>query len=353
MTTEHAPASGRPTLEQVARVAGVSRATVSRVVNGEATVDPRLRELVEQAVTATRYVPNRAARSLVTGRTDSVALVVSEPDTADAAVPAAGALADPVFGRTVTGLLREFGPRGVQLPVHHAADEASRERLLAHLGQGHADGVVLLSSGPADPLAERLARGPLPLVLAGRQAGALPASYVALDQRAGGALAAVHLLERGCTRPAVVAGPPSGPGADPAHRERCDGFRGVAAERGAAEPPVAVAAADTPAAGADAARRLLAADPLTDALFATTDLLALGALAALRDAGRRVPADVAVVGFGDDAAVGAEPGLTTVRRPVEEMAAETARLLLRQIDQRGQRAPSVIFPPTLTVRATA
>ncbi|NJP68108.1 substrate-binding domain-containing protein, partial [Streptomyces spiramenti] len=114
------------------------------------------------------------------------------------------------------------------------------------------------------------------------------------------------------------------------------------------------ASADTPAAGAAATRRLLDDGPVPDALFATSDLLALGALAALRQAGRRVPEDVAVVGFGDGgAAACAEPGLTTVRQPVEEMAAETARLLLRQIDHRGERAPSVIFPPTLTVRATA
>ncbi|NJP69269.1 LacI family DNA-binding transcriptional regulator, partial [Streptomyces spiramenti] len=244
MTTEHAPASGRPTLEQVARVAGVSRATVSRVVNGEATVDPRLRELVEQAVTATRYVPNRAARSLVTGRTDSVALVVSEPDPAPdapraggAGVPPgkAGALADPVFGRTVTGLLRVFGPRGVQLPVSHAGDEDARSRLLGYLGQGHADGVVLLPARSGDPLVERLARGPLPLVLVGRPAGAVSVPYVALDQRAGGVLAAEHLLGLGCSRPAVLTGPPTGSGADPAHRERGAGFRDTVADHGAGE----------------------------------------------------------------------------------------------------------------------
>ncbi|MFX4290940.1 LacI family DNA-binding transcriptional regulator [Streptomyces bohaiensis] len=353
MTTDHAPTSGRPTLEQVARVAGVSRATVSRVVNGEASVDPRLRELVERAVTATRYVPNRAARSLVTGRTDAVALVVSEPDPAGDAA-AAGALADPVFGRTVTGLLRVFGPRGVQLPVSHAADAASRDRLLAYLGQGHADGVVLFSTRPADPLAERLARGPLPLVLAGRPAGALPASYVALDQRACGLLAAVHLTGLHRSHSAVLTGPVDGAGADPAHRERSAGFSDGVTDHGAPAPALAAAAADAPAAGAAAARRLLAEHPATDAVFATSDLLALGALTALREAGRAVPEDVAVIGFGDGAAAGcAEPGLTTVREPVEEMAAETARLLLRQLDRRGERAPSVIFPPTLTVRATA
>lgn len=152
--TAEVPQPVRPaTLEDVAAVAGVSRATVSRVINGATTVDPALRTVVEEAVATTGYVPNRAARSLVTRRTDSVALVVSERERRPMSEPFVGRMfSDPYFGRVVSGLLEVLRPAGIQMVVMLADDEASRSQLLSYLRHGHVDGVVLITTHADDPL---------------------------------------------------------------------------------------------------------------------------------------------------------------------------------------------------------
>ena len=161
----------RPTLVQVAEVAGVSRATVSRVVNGVESVDPDIRGAVERAIADTGYVPNRAARSLVTGRTVTVGLVVSEPRRDPAGGPLVSTVyADPFFGRIVSGILGELGPRRVHPLLIHVDSVAARDELLARLRQGDVDGVALVSVWPDDPLPELLARSGAPAVLFTRPA---------------------------------------------------------------------------------------------------------------------------------------------------------------------------------------
>jgi DNA-binding LacI/PurR family transcriptional regulator len=351
MTADPAPQPRPITLEDVARVAGVSRATVSRVINGARTVDPALRSAVEQAVAATGYVPNRAARSLVTRRADAIALVVSER----AQRPVSGSFVgrmftDPHFGRIVGGLLEVLRPAGIQLLLMLADDDASRRQLVGFLRQGHVDGVVLLSSHAADPLPEVLTRTGLPLVLAGRPArSAGPVAHVDVDQQAGARLAAEHLVGLGRRRIATISGPMD----MPAGQDRLSGFRSAMAALGAPEV-VTVEGDFTQAGGAQAMRRLLAKEPEVDGVFVASDLMALGALPVLAREGRRVPEDVAVVGFDDSsAAMSCDPQLTTVRQPVEEMAAEMARLLLRQFGEAGPAAPSALFRPTLVVRQSA
>ncbi|KAB8168652.1 substrate-binding domain-containing protein [Streptomyces sp. 3MP-14] len=347
MTTDPAPRSRPVTLEHVARAAGVSRATVSRVINGEATVDPRLRKLVEEAIARTSYVPNRAARSLVTRRTDSVALVVSEQERRDVTGPFVGRIfTDPYFGRVLTGLLEVLRPRGIQVMLTLADDEASRAQLLGYLQQGHVDGVVLISSHAQDPLPGLLSRTALPAVLAARPAAPTPLTYVDVDQRAGALLAAERLLAEGRRRIATIAGPQDMPLA----QERLSGFRAALAERGHADVPW-TEGDFTQASGGAAMKWLLAEHPDVDGVFVANDLMALGAVTTLHRAGRRVPEDVAVVGFDDSvSALACDPPLTTVRQPVEEMAAEMARLLLRQIESRERPLPSVVFHPSLVVR---
>ncbi|GAB3112793.1 LacI family DNA-binding transcriptional regulator [Streptomyces calidiresistens] len=347
---DSAPAGGgrSVTLEHVARAAGVSRATVSRVINDEPTVDPGLRARVERAIAETGYVPNRAARSLVTRRTDSIALVVSEREDRDVTGPFVGRMfTDPYFGRVVTGLLGVLRPRGIQLSLMLADDTASREQLAGYLRRGHVDGVVLISSHPADPLPARLAGSGLPVVLAGRPAVPVPLTYVDLDQFTGARLAADRLLAEGRRRVVTV----SGPSDMPAGQERLAGFRAAMAAAGVVDVPCAEGDF-TRESGERCMRLLLAGHPDLDGVFAASDLMASGALAALHRLGRRVPADVAVIGFDDNSVAAAcEPPLTTVRQPVEEMAAEMARLLLRRIAEPGEGTPpSVVFHPTLVVR---
>jgi DNA-binding LacI/PurR family transcriptional regulator len=340
----------RPTLEHVARVAGVSRATVSRVVNGVGTVDPALREAVERAVERTGYLPNPAARALVTRRTGSVALVVSEAEQRGVPEPFVGRVfTDPFFGRIVTGVLRVLRPAGMQLMLFLADDAAAREQVTGYLRQGHVDGVILISAHAGDPLPAALTAAGLPVVLSGRPGRGVSVSHVDADQRAGGALAAERLVDRGCRHLATISGPLDMPAA----RQRLAGFRAALTRRGLPEPP-SVAGTFTLDSGESAMSRLLADHPDLDGVFVGNDLMAQGALLVLRDRGVPVPDRIAVVGFDDSsAALACRPRLTTVRQPIEDMATEMAQLLLAHI-QSPDRPPSArIFPPNLVTRDSA
>ena len=332
-------------MDHVAATAGVSRATVSRVINGAASVAPEIRAAVQRAIAETGYVPNVAARSLVTRRSNSVALVISEPDRPDDHSFLNRIFTDPYFGRITAGATGALRPHDVHLVVV-PTDSADHHQVIRYLGQGHVDGVLLISSNEHDPLPGQVHALGIPAVHSSRPPGPLSVSYVDVDQRLGARLAAEHLLARGCQKPATIAGPQD----IPASAERLEGFRAALAGR---EVP-AVIADFTRAGGEAAAHRLLDEHPDVDGLFVASDLMAEGALRAMQDRGRRVPADVAVIGFDDSsAALECRPPLTTVRQPVEEMAAEMAQLLIAQIDEPDRLPRSVIFQPSLVLRESA
>ncbi|WP_066954154.1 LacI family DNA-binding transcriptional regulator [Streptomyces lushanensis] len=374
MTEDPRPA-GAPTLEDVARAAGVSRATVSRVVNGVRNVDPVIQESVRQAVAATGYTPNRAARSLVTRRADSIALVVSgagddsaedpadgPPEPADSppdasAVGPDGAnnsftahvFADPFFGRVVAGVVNYLRPRGMYPVLMFAETSRARDEVVSYLRQGSADGALVVSTHAEDPLPALITDAGLPAVLYARPARPARISYVDLAHQDGARLAAEHLLARGCRRIATITGPLD----VPAGQDRLAGFRDTMARRGHPYIPIAEGRF-TQESGETAMERLLAEHPDLDGVFAANDLMAVGACHVLREHGRRVPEDVAVVGFDDSsAALACRPPLTTVRQPVEEMAAEMARLLLDRLAGPDRSVTSVIFEPSLVVRGSA
>jgi DNA-binding LacI/PurR family transcriptional regulator len=325
-----------PTLEDVARVAGVSRATVSRVVNGIRNVDQEIQEAVRRAIEKTGYAPNRAARSLVTRRTGAVALVVSGAG--------GDVFGDPFFGRVVGGVVDFL--RGHRMhPLLMLADtDAARDDVLSHLRQGGADGALLVSTHVDDRLPAMLAVAGLPAVVFARTTQ--PVSYVDVAHREGAMLAARRLLDRGCRRMVTISGPVD----LPASRERLAGFR---AEVGSSVVPN-VPGNFTVESGEQAMTALLADHPGLDGVFAANDLMAQGALEVLASAGRSVPSDVAVVGFDDSsAALACRPKLTTVRQPVEEMGAAMAELLLAHIEDPTSPPTSRIFEPTLVVRDSA
>lgn len=341
-----------PTLEDVAREAGVSRATVSRVVNGVRNVDPAIQEVVRRAIDRTGYAPNRAARSLVTRRAETVALVVSgageTSDEAQAAF-AARVFADPFFGRVVAGIVGHLRPRSVHPVLMFAESAEARQEVLTYLRQGRADGALVVSSHADDPLPALLAEARLPAVLFARPSRPVPLSYVDLAHRDGGRLAAEHLLARGRRRLATICGPL----AVAASQERLAGFRDTLARHGHPYVPVAEGGF-TLDSGVAAMTDLLTEHPELDGVFAANDLMAQGACQVLRERGRRVPEDVAVVGF-DDSTVAAtcRPPLTTVRQPVEDMAADMARLLDEHIHGTRTAPTSVVFDPELVVRDSA
>ncbi|HEV2871068.1 MAG TPA: LacI family DNA-binding transcriptional regulator [Actinomycetota bacterium] len=336
--------SGPPTLEQVAALAGVSRATVSRVVNGSPKVSPAVRAQVERAVAKLGYVPNRAARSLVTRRADSVALVVSEPH--------ARFFSEPFFAGMVRGVSAALAETGVQLLLLIAQALPDRGWLERYVVGGHVDGVLLASLHGDDPLPGTLERAGVPAVLIGRPVDqAAPGSYVDADNRGGAGKAVGHLARRGRRRIATITGSlDMGVGQD-----RLEGYRDGLAAAGLAGAGGLVETGDfTEEGGAAAMSRLLErpGDPV-DAVFAASDLMAAGALRALRAAGRRVPEDVAVVGFEDSAVARyAQPPLTTVRQPIEEMGRQATRLLLAQVAGEAG-GMHLILDTELVVRASA
>jgi DNA-binding LacI/PurR family transcriptional regulator len=265
--------------------------------------------------------------------------------------PHARFFSEPFFAGMVRGVSAALAETGVQLLLLIAQDLPDRGRLERYVVGGHVDGVLLASLHGDDPLPGTLERAGVPAVLVGRPAGAAPASYVDADNRGGAGKAVGHLARRGRRRIATITGPlDMGVGLD-----RLEGYRDGLAAAGLAGSGDLVETGDfTEEGGAAAMDRLLArpGDPV-DAVFAASDLMAAGALRALRAAGRRVPEDVAVVGFEDSAVARyAQPPLTTVRQPIEEMGRQATRLLLAQVagDAGGMH---LILDTELVVRASA
>ncbi len=332
-----------PTLDEVARLAGVSRATASRAINGGNRVSPTALAAVEAAVATLGYTPNPAARSLVTRRTDSVALVVPEPDER--------VFSDPFFVHTLRSVNRVLAPRDLQLVLLLARPGDEERRMLRYLGRRHIDGAVVVSHHSEDRLAEHLASLGLPCAFVGRPwSGADKVPYVDTDNIAGARLAAEHLVERGCRRIGTIAGPVD----MAAGIDRLDGWRSAVLDAGLRDD-VVEHGDFTEAGGARATRALLDAHPDVDGLFVASDLMAAGALEALAAAGRAVPDDVAVIGYDDlGVAERVTPALTTVRQPLNEMAEQATRLVLDQLDRTRPTQPvRVIFPPSLVVRQSA
>jgi DNA-binding LacI/PurR family transcriptional regulator len=313
---------------------------VSRVVNGSPRVSERARQAVLKAIDELGYVPNRAARTLVTRRTDTVALVVAESDQR--------LFGEPYFAGIIRGISNGLGDTGLQLLLALARSPAEYARLEHYLTTQHVDGVLLTSLHAEDPLPARLEANGVPTVLGGRPPGLSPVSYVDVDNRSGAREAVGHLIAGGRRRIATIAGPQDmGMGLD-----RLAGYREALAEAGL---PEYVAFGDFgEATGITATERLLADEPAVDAVFAASDPMALGTLRVLRRLGRRVPDDVAVIGFDDSAAAPlADPPLSSVHQSPEEMGVAMARLLVSRIRGESVADPVVIMRPHLVLRDSA
>jgi DNA-binding LacI/PurR family transcriptional regulator len=331
------------TLEEVAQLAGVSRATVSRVVNGSPRVSPDVRTDVQAAIDRLGYIPNRAARSLVTRRSDSIAVVITEPT---------GRLfSDPFFPRLLRGVSTELTARNRQLVLLMPESVEEETRTADYLTAGHVDGALLVSLHADDPLPARLGAAGMPIVMVGRPPKDVQASYVDVDNRQGGQTAVAHLVAGGRRVIATIAGPQD----MAAGIDRLRGYRDGLADAGMKPERSLEATGDfTQESGATAMKRLLAARPDIDAVFAASDLMAAGALTVLAAAGRRVPADVAVVGFDDSpVATTTTPQLSSVRQPIEAMGREVARLLVDAVETSDLVPRRVILATDLVRRASS
>ncbi|MFG2312648.1 LacI family DNA-binding transcriptional regulator [Streptomyces sp. NPDC048566] len=339
----------RPTLEAVAARAGVSRATVSRVVNGGDGVREPLAERVRRAVEELGYVPNQAARSLVTRRHDAVAVVIAEPETR--------VFADPFFAHQLRGISKELTAHDSQLVLLLTEGRDDHARVARYLAGGHVDGALVFSLHLDDPLPGLIRGAGVPTVFGGRPGwgeDVRESVFVDSDNRGGARKAVRHLLGLGRTRVAHITGALDQTSAV----DRLDGFRDVVGE---VDPDLVAQGDFTPAGGERAMRELLERRPDVDAVFAANDLSALGVLRVLREAGRRVPEDVAVIGFDDMLPIAeqTDPPLTTIRQDIEEMGRLMARLLIRGLEGGTVTAPTgtersgVVLPTTVVVRGSA
>jgi DNA-binding LacI/PurR family transcriptional regulator len=331
----------KPTLDTVAAAAGVSRATVSRVINGSDRVSPEVRAAVEAAIARLGYVPNRAARNLAMRRTDSVALVMREPDSM--------VLADPYLGNIIIATSQALIGTGVQLVLVNAQNNAEHARTADYVRSGHFDGVLLASMHDDDPLPRLLLDAGIPTVVGGRPPVDLPGlTFVDVDNVGGAQLATERLIAAGRRRIATIAGPPD----MTAGADRLSGYERALTNAGR-KPDLVAHGEFTRESGQRAMDELLAAAPNLDGVFVANDLMAIGALRSLRAAGRRVPEDVSVVGYDDiEMAKHTEPPLTTIHQPVVDQARTMTELLLTQIGGDPAGGP-VILPTELVERGSA
>jgi LacI family transcriptional regulator len=331
-----------PTLEAVASVAGVSKSTVSRVVNGSSQVRPDVVAAVNAAIQSLNYIPNRVARSLANRQTMAIAVVIPEDTTRF--------FGDPFFATVIQGISEAIEPSDYVLSVTVASHSAPAEKTRRFLLGGNVDGVIVVSHHSGDEFLTSL-DATLPVVFGGRPF--LPekhssTNYVDVDNAAGAAMGTQYLIDSGRKRIATIAGPDDMQVAI----DRAEGWQRALVAAGR-EADLLVRGDFTRATGAEAMRQLLELDPTIDGVFAASDLMAAGAVAVLRERGIRVPQDVAVVGFDDiSPATLGDVQLTTVHQPSREMGHEMGAMLLALLSGEARERQRTM-PTWMVVRESA
>ena len=327
------------TIKDVALHAQVSVTTVSHVINDTRFVSEDARRRVLSAIDALRYVPSAVARSLKNNRTHTVGMMI--PNSSN-----------PYFAEIIRGIEDTCFDAGFNVILCNSDDDPLKQgRYIRVLMEKQVDGLIVLSSGGDDELGSHLREAAdMPQVLVDREVEHLDADLVEVNHEAGGWLATRHLLELGHRRIACITGPLVLSSA----RQRLDGYRRALRESGLAPDPALEVAGDfTSERGHATMQRLLQAPHRPSAVFASNDLMAIGALCAVASTGQRVPDDLSIVGF-DDIALAAftSPPLTTVAQPKHRLGALAAGMLLDRIanPERGHRRE--ILQPQLEVRAS-
>lgn len=329
----------RLTLEDIAELSGVSRSTVSRVINDQRSVRPEVRERVWRVIEDTGYQPNLAAKALATNRTGVIGLVIPRV--------VASLFTDPYFPHLIEGISQGCNANSLTLSLFlfHSQDE---ERMIHKrvLRTGLIDGVIVASSLIDDPLIPQLIEQGTPAVVIGRPDQNPQASYVDVDNFTGAFMAANHLLRLDFRRVATITGPLNTvPGLD-----RLQGYREALKSRGQRETPELVVEGDfSEAGGYSAMHHLLPSEP--DAVFIASDTMALGAIQAIEEAGLKVPDDIAIAGFDDLPPAGlARIPLTTVRQPVGQTGMIAVNTLLEILEHGNTPPRRLVLDTQLVIR---
>lgn len=328
-------------LETIARISGVSRSTVSRVINNSPNVSPEVRDRVMRVIRETNFQPNVAARSLAAGSTRILGLVIP--------MSVSQMFVDPYFPLLIQGVSSACNANDYTVMLWLVEPEYERRILRQILHSGLVDGVIVTSLEINDPMVDALIERNFPFVMVGRPRPGKSIYYVDVDNEGSARRAVEHLIQLGRRRIATISGPQS----LTAGVDRLNGYRAALQQAGL---PLDAALEEcgqfTQSEGFAAMQRLLASRP--DAVFAASDAMAQGALQAVAAAGLRVPDDIALVGF-DDIPLSAhlQPPLTTVRQPIDRMGAVAVELLINRLNAPHSDQPQGIMLPTeLVVRAS-
>ncbi len=328
------------TLEEVAKRAGVSRSTVSRVMNNHPHVDPETRAKVLSIAQSLDYHPNLAARGLAAGRTRILGLVIP--------MGVSVLFTDPYFPLLIQGISSACNAHDYSVMLWLAEPEYERRMISQVLRGGLIDGVIIASALMDDAMIEAVIQGGLPFIMNGRHPTKERVNYVDVDNVASAREMVAHLLRLGYRRVATITGPSNMIGG----ADRLQGYLLALRERGIAPDPDLIVEGDfTEASGYAGMRRLLPLAP--QAVFAASDSLAMGALRALREVGKRVPDDVALAGFDDmPFAARTDPPLTTVRQPILRAGTVAVETLIDLITHPDSSPRHIILPTELVIRAS-
>lgn len=328
------------TLEDIARMSGVSRSTVSRVVNGDPNVNERTRLRVQGVIQSVNFHPNIAARGLAAGRTHVLGLVIP---TGVAAI-----FADPYFPLVIQGVSAACNARVYSVMLWLAEPEYERKTINQILSSSLIDGVVVSSMLMDDPLLERLSESSRPFITIGRHPTNEKLSYVDVDNRSGAYQGVSYMLRSGRRRVAIINGPDN----TIASCDRYQGYQDALRERGLPLVEELVDRGDfADAAAYQAMKRLLAHRP--DGVFAASDAMALAAMRAITEAGLRIPQDIAVLGFDDiPPAANSNPPLTTIRQPIQRTGSVAAEMLIDMIERPDAQPRRTVLPTELVIRSS-
>lgn len=327
------------TLEDIARQAGVSRSTVSRVVNNHPNVREDVRKRVWEVIKSTGYHPHAAARTLASQRSWMLGLILPRSVST--------VFTDPYFPHLTQGIAQACNQFNYTLSLFIVGTREDEEKIYPRVARrGLLDGILVQEGVIGDRLIDRLISTEIPLVILGRPHRAEQVSYIDVDNVTAAYRAVNHLIRLGYRRIGTI----TGPARSTVSIDRREGYTRALAEQGWNVDESLVAEGDfTETGGYEAMLRLLPAGP--EAIFAASDLMALGAMRAAREAGRRIPDDMAFVGFDDlSIATLADPQLTTVRQPVVLFGSQAVELLIDLIENGVKPARRIIMDTELIIR---
>ena len=327
------------TLEDIARLSGVSRSTVSRVVNEHPNVSEGVRERVRETIKSTGYHPNVAARSLASHRSWMIGLLLPHS--------VSSIFIDPYFPQLIQGIAQACNKRDYSLGLFLIGSREDEEKIFPRVSRrGMLDGVVVQTGHHGEPMIDRLIESMIPLVVVGRPNSSGKVSYVDIDNVNAAYNAVSHLIRLGYKRIGTI----TGPAESTVGIDRKEGYLRALAERGRTiDPSLTVEGDFTETSGYYAMKALLPSHP--DAVFAASDIMAYGAMRAVREAGHKVPEDIAFVGF-DDLPLPNAPGppLTTVRQPVMQFSTSAVEVLIDLIENGADPPRRVLMTTELIVR---